>query len=157
MESSNLHKLKSRIVGTPLFSNVGLPTPNTGNPRIFQWDAWLGPEDPGSFAIALRQQELHDGLVLPEAEQEWHASLKLVLDHVTTLIPYDPDADAWCAPTTAAWGAAWTFSLERLHDASGIQLPADISAQLVWYERGHWPCALVGGASGSNLEDYVIF
>jgi hypothetical protein len=157
VESSSLHKLKSRIVGTPLFSSVGFPILNASNPRISQWDAWSGPEDPRALAIAMRQQELHDIVVSPEKEQEWDASLELVVDHVRTLIPYDADEDAWYAPTTAAWSAAWIFSLEQFHDTSRIQLPADISAQLVWYERGHWPCALVDGASGANMEDYVIF
>lgn len=130
---------------------------NASNPRILQWDAWLGPEDPRSLAIAIRQQKLHDSMVPPAAEREWVVWLKIVVDHVATLIPYDSDADVWYAPTAAAWGTAWTFSLEQLHCASGVPLPADIAAQFVWYERGHWPCALVDGASGPNLEDYVIF
>ncbi|MCX4143215.1 hypothetical protein M0D68_33795 [Paraburkholderia sp. SEWSISQ10-3 4] len=157
MESSNLRKLKSRIVGIPLFSNVGLPIADTSNPRISQWDAWFGPENSRSLAIAIRQQELHDILVPSSGEKEWNASLRLVVEHVKTLIPYDFDEDGWHAPTTAAWSAAWIFSLEQLHDASGILLPADLSAQLVWYERGRWPCALVEESSGANLEDYVIF
>ncbi|MFC5430779.1 hypothetical protein ACFPTO_18535 [Paraburkholderia denitrificans] len=157
MESSKLQRLKSRIVRTPLFSNIGVPMLNASNPRIVQWDAWLGPEDPASLAIAIRQQELHDVLVPPEEEQEWVASLRFVIDHVATLIPYDPDEDVWHAPTAAAWSAAWTFSLEHLHAACGVPLPADTAAQLVWFERGHWPCALVDGASGANLKDYVIF
>jgi hypothetical protein len=157
VESSKLQRLKSRIARTPLFSNIGLPIVSASNPRIVQWDAWLGPEDPTCLAIAIRQQELHDDLVPPEEEQEWVAALNLVVDYVATLIPYEPDEDVWHGPSAAAWGAAWVFSLEHLHAARGVALPADTAAQLVWFERGHWPCALVDGASGENLKDYVIF
>lgn len=153
----NFHQLESRIKNIPLFKSVGLPPPGAGNPRISQWDEWAGPEDPGCEAIALRQQDLHDALLPPEAEQDWLAALQLVVDHAATLIPYDPDEDAWHPPTTAAWGAAWTFALEQLCLSQEVSLPDDLKAQLEWYERGHWPCSLIDGSTGTNLEDYVIF
>ena len=162
MEATNLpivdfHKLERRIRATPLFEKLGVLIPDANNPRIRQWDEWPGPEDPGPQAIAHRQQDLHDALLPPADEQKWRSALQLVVDHAAKLIPYDPDEDAWHAPSIAAWGAAWTFALEHLHMSLGISLPKDIAAQLHWYERGHWPCSLIGEAAGDSPEDYVVF
>jgi hypothetical protein len=153
----DLRQLQSRINALPLFQRVGCPIGDLGNPDIHQWDAWVGPEEPGSLAIAVRQQDLHDELVTPEDEQEWLSALQLVVDHSATLIPYDPNADVWNAPTAAAWNAAWSLVLEHLHIARKIAVPADLSAQLSWYERGHWPSSLIEERSGANAADYVIF
>lgn len=154
---SALQDLPGRIGGIRLFENVGRPIADADNQRIFAWDDWPGPEFEGSLTIAERQQQLHDELVPSHEEEHWRTALQAAVDHVATLIPYDPDEDSYHAPTAAAWYAAWTFALEVVHLSLGVTLPADLRSQIAWYERGHWPCSIRQGRSGSDLQDYVIF
>jgi hypothetical protein len=63
----------------------------------------------------------------------------------------------WHAPTAAVGFAGWTFVLEHLHVFRTLPVPSDLSAQLTWYERGHWPTSLIEGRSGLHPADYLIF
>lgn len=80
-----------------------------------------------------------------------------MVDHAAECLSVEVDDDAWHAPTTAAWQAAWIFCLEAAHLARGLPVPDDVAAQVAWFERGHWPCALAPGRDGRAPEDYVVF
>ena len=153
----NLDRLARKINTIQLFSKLGSAIDDCAIARITSWEDWTGPEDLLVEQIALRQQALHDLVVPIEATDQWNQALRLVATACSTLVPYHEGADAWYAPNIAAWSLAWTFSLEEAHLASDVAVPAELDAQLFWYERGHWPCALVSKLSGETPAGYIVF
>ncbi len=103
----------------PWFAKVGQPIAGDSVPRIWTWEEWAGPEEESGriVALSLRHQDWHDALLAAhstkEAELEtlWHGVAGIVLACVPEHVPYDPDADAWHAPTLAVWQAVWTAGL----------------------------------------------
>ncbi len=152
----NLERLSNRICAIPLFSALGSAIDESGIRRIASWDDWGGPEDPLAEQIGLRQQDLHDSVVPAAEADQWERALQIVVTACSQLVPYDEDADAWHGPNMAVWSAAWTFALEEAFVSANVLVPSELSAQLFWYVRGHWPCALVSELSGDTPEGYFV-
>lgn len=102
-------------------------------------------------------QSFHDAIVPAHTEPEWNRAVRLTVDSAAPLVPYVEGQDAWYGPNAAVWSAAWIFALEETYISQGIPLPTEVGAQLHWYERGHWPCALVSASSCDNADDYVVY
>jgi len=147
----------SRARGLPLFSHLGAPIADPAIRRILSWDEWTGPEDPLAYAIGERQQSMHDAIIAPDEEEAWKRCLDDVVRHVARLIPYDERQDTWHAPTSAAWHAGWTFALEAAYVEKAMELPAELRAQIHWFELGHWPCSLRSATSMADIDGYVVF
>lgn len=132
----------------PWFAHVGQPLSDSNIPRIWDWDAWAGPEEETGriITLSLRHQDWHDALLTahPEREAElralWQRAAEAVLCAAQDKLPYDPHADAWHAPSMAVWQAQWTAGLIAWYLACGVPIPADLAQQWDWYARGHWPC-----------------
>ncbi|HEY5994246.1 MAG TPA: hypothetical protein VIU46_06540 [Gallionellaceae bacterium] len=153
----NLTRLSKRVRETNLFSSLGAELDDPSISRILSWEEWAGPEEPLVQVIHSHMQSLHDALVPEGSEQLWNEALHLTVEALSSLVPYIEDQDAWYAPNIAVWSAAWIFALEEAHIASEIPLPNDVCSQLYWFERGHWPCALVSLSSRDNIQDYVVY
>jgi hypothetical protein len=152
----NLQRLSHRICAIPLFSALGSAIDGAGVTRIASWDDWAGPEAPLVEQLGLRQQALHDSVVPAAAKEQWDRALHIVVAVCARLVPYDEVADAWHGPNMAVWSAAWTFALEEAILSSNLLVPAELSAQIFWYECGHWPCALVSESRGGSRDGYII-
>ena len=104
-----------------------------------------------------QKNPLRDKLISKSDEEEWNKALRVVVEAVARNVPYEENQDAWHGPNAAVLFAAWAFSLEELYLFRGLPLPAELAAQLKWFERGHWPCSLVEISGGENAADYVIY
>lgn len=154
----NLQRLVERVRQVPLFSALGADIAGFTGSRIRSWNEWPGPEEPLVETIGTRLQCLHDTLVAKKSEEEeWNRALRLVLEMAAQNVPYDDSEDAWYGPNTAAWSAAWAFALEEVYLSRNLLPPGELRVQLQWFERGHWPCALVQPSRTENIEDYVIY
>lgn len=150
-------RLCARISEANLFSSLGAKIDDFNVSRISSWEDWLGPEEPLVQELASHLQFLQEGVLLSIGEPEWNQALQLALEMATKLVPYIPGEDAWYGPNTAAWIAAWVFVLEEAYISCDVPLPAEVNAQLYWYRRGHWPCALVIESQFQSIEDYVVY
>jgi hypothetical protein len=153
----NLERLANRIRAIKLFSSLGVDIDDAVVVRIRSWNEWVGPEDPLGLQIGMRQQTLHDAIVVKSDEQLWNQALRIAVGISAKSVPYAEGEDSWHAPNIAAWSAAWTFSLEEAYFSRSISVPAEVVAQLYWYERGHWPCAVAVESSGERIQDYVVY
>ena len=154
----NLTRLSERVRNANLFSSLGAEIDDPSVSRILSWEEWPSPEEPLVEAIHYRMQSLHDAIVPGGVgDTIWNQALNLTVKSSITLVPYAEGRDAWYAPNIAVWSAAWTFALEEAHIASAVSLPSELLAQLYWYERGHWPCALTSASGGENVQDYVVY
>ena len=146
MQPSSLSDYLARLDTVPWFSTIGTPIPESpGVPRISGWDEWPGPEDDNVSALALRQQaplRRDHGRWLPNhlLKRTWDQIHEAVFRRVLLAVPYDPAQDAWHAPSSAVWQAAWTAGLVGLCLAAGRSIPEDLQTQWQWFLRGHWPC-----------------
>jgi len=141
--------LLAELEEIPWFASLGERVAHSANVRtIASWDDWPGPEDEGVMEIHSRQQSLYGSLLdsakdkRGSAERLWEDIHKVVFRLGSKAIPYEKDKDAWHAPTTALWQAAWTAGLVGVCRLLGQVVPDDIQEQWEWYRRGHWPCAL---------------
>ena len=153
----NLQRLVERVRQVPLFSALGAEIVGFTGGRIHSWEEWQGPEEPLVENIGTRLQFLHDSLVAKSEEEKWNQALLLVVKLASQNVPYVESEDVWYGPNAAAWSAAWAFSLEEAYLSRNLPLPAELRAQLQWYEKGHWPCALLNLSRTENIEDYVIY
>jgi hypothetical protein len=153
----DLQRLKNKALQLRLFSALGAEIDDPSVARIRSWDEWLGPEDPLVEGMAKHLQRLHDDLPRLPDEGEWNRALRLVVDVVAKHVPYIEDEDAWYGPNTAAWCAAWALALEEAYIYQHQSLPAELRAQLHWFEQGHWPCALANSTGKEAVSDYVVY
>jgi hypothetical protein len=148
--------IHDELGGIQLFGNCGKAVAANVQ-RISNWDGWSGPEDPAVYFIHERLQELHDRVVTENDETLWQTLLAEVLDFVKVTVPHDDNADAWHAPNTAAWQAAWTLLLHAWFVERGIEIPADLAAQHRWFLMGHWPCAVADLEQAHDISGYVVY
>jgi len=150
----NIERLRARLSRVALLSALGATINDLSVSRILSWEEWPGPEDPRVEDINTRMQSMYDGLASMD-EKVWTMAIDIATNIAAQSVPYIHDEDAWYGPNAAVWMAAWAFALEELYTCHCLPIPADVCAQLFWYERGHWPCALVG--HGDKVEDYVVY
>jgi hypothetical protein len=111
----------------PWFANVGKPSRLDGDAlRITSWEAWPGPETPGSTlmgeaAVARRARLLAAGDPLM-IEALWQRIHERVFMQAIARVPWKDDEDAWYAPNTAVFHAAWNAALVGISGSLGIDL-----------------------------------
>lgn len=148
------------LKAVPWFRNIGRSTAvDSRLRRIHRWEDWPGPEDPSVSELSTREQALHDEILGIAGEDRselvrlWGRIHAVVFRSAASVVPYDPQQDAWHAPSTAVWQAAWTAGLVGLFQQSRHPIPMDLREQWNWFVRGHWPC---GYACGRADDDRVL-
>jgi hypothetical protein len=123
------------------FAAIGTHVSEPNTVAMASWDEWPGPDSKDVERISLGQQAMRDLLEQrhPDAMSDFDAVVGRVVAIASKRVPFDPEEDAWHAPTTAVWHAAWTAALYASHLRLRIAVPAELTAQWVWFERGHWP------------------
>jgi hypothetical protein len=130
----------------PWFQRIGqrLP-PNTDAVPLRSWEDWPGPEEPAIGALSLRQQALYDRIMTAPTDKQaklkslWVRVHQIVFRLACPSVPFDDREDAWHAPTTAVWQAAWAAGLITLCTIEGIAVPSELQKEWEWFCRGHWP------------------
>jgi|SoiMethySBSTD1v2_1073268.scaffolds.fasta_scaffold80720_4 hypothetical protein len=134
------------------FANVGKPSELDGQAlRITSWEAWSGPETPGSGLMQEAQVDRHERLLAAGDPRQIEALWQRVRDRVfmqaIPRVPWMDDADAWYGPSAAVWNAAWNAALVGISGSLGINLDQDslggewtLAAEWRWLRAGHWPC-----------------
>ena len=101
----------------PWFQNIGQPLEAEAVIRLGSWKDWTGPQDPKVEAVHLQQQAAKDelerllGSQRDELVELWERIQEDVITRAGPVVGYNPAADAWDAPSTAVWHAAWTACL----------------------------------------------
>jgi hypothetical protein len=146
-EITGSNEFLEQLASVPWFSKLGRPAPAGDEVRrITRWEDWPGPEDPSVLELHLEQQALYDlimsdaGVDLERLRALWERIHAVVFRVAAHEVPYDARQDAWHAPTTAVWQAAWTAGLIGLLRHSGGPVPPGLLKQWIWYTNGHWPC-----------------
>lgn len=149
----NTDEFLASLERVPWFERVGLPASRDPEVfRIYSWETWPGPADPGSELQALYYHKWRDDLFQPAAPS-WLTTLWETI-HSTTLaaaqqkVPYDPAQDTWYGPNAAVWSASFVAALAGCtlakHGYLGAATPACLQWTLAqewsWYVEGHWPC-----------------
>jgi hypothetical protein len=153
----DLKRLVHRVRAIHLFSALGAEIKGSSIPRIRSWSDWAGPQDPLVEKIGLIAQSLHDAVIPASEDENWSRALRVVVQIGAEFVPYVESEDSWHAPSSAVWSAAWTYALEEVYRSFNISVPLEVVAQQYWYERGHWPCALVSDSSMCSEQGYVVF
>ena len=121
--------------------------------RIYHWDTWPGPEDPGSELQSAFLKRRYDDLFkavkpLPGFGEAWQTIHDRVLKLTKVLIPYNEEEDAWFGPNAAVWQAAFSAALVgctilrggKLKGKNNSRMQWALSNEWSWYLAGHWPC-----------------
>src|SRR5215813_4240891 len=122
----NIESFLIEIDQIPWFANVGKPSELDGQAlRITSWEAWPGPETPGSGLMAEAQQERRTRLLAagdpPQIEALWQRIHEWVFIRAKPRVHWKDNEDAWHAPTTAVLQAAWN-ALVGISASLGIDL-----------------------------------
>jgi hypothetical protein len=149
------------------FAHLGERSPWDGNcVRMFAWDQWPGPENALGEAFGFASGETRNRIFAasPLAADDLrllfdrgHAA---VMSQACTAVPYEPNQDAWHAPTQCVWGAAYAAGLIMCVLASGWLVPDDLAEEWNWYEAGHWPAGFAShpaDRSGNRDPDQLTF
>jgi hypothetical protein len=126
------------------FARLGEPSPwDDGCVRISDWSEWPGPDDERVAELAEELQSIHDAALRsgdPRVEELFTATRDLVLEEAARAVPFDPDEDAYHAPTQSVWDAAYCAGVIACYLHLGWPIPDDGRELWAWYEAGHWPC-----------------
>ena len=83
----------------------------------------------------------------PQIEALWQRIHERVFIRAKPRAPWKDDEDAWHAPTTAVWQAAWNAALVGISGSLGIDLDQrslggewTLALEWRWLRAGHWPC-----------------
>ena len=148
----NIESFLMEIDDVPWFANVGKPSELDGQAlRITSWEAWPGPETPGSELMAEADKDRRARLLAPgdppQIEALWQRIHERVFMQAIPRVPWKDGEDAWYAPSTAVWGAAWKAALVGISGSLGIDLDQGnlggewtLAAEWRWLRAGHWPC-----------------
>jgi len=129
------------LEAVPWFAAIGTTTSEPNIVAMASWDEWPGPDSAPVERVALEQQAMRDLLeqTHPDAMKDFDALVNRILAITSRRVPFNSEEDAWQAPSTAAWHAAWTAALWAAHLKLKIQPPSALASQWRWLERGHWP------------------
>jgi hypothetical protein len=126
-----------------------------GVASIPDWESWPGPEDRRVESIHTAQGEMHSRVVRDGDQQLkvlWDHVVERVVESAKASVPFHAESDAWHAPTSAVYHAAWTAALIAVHLRGGIRVPQDLIEQWKWFRAGHWPCA-----RGTENGTFIIY
>lgn len=148
----------------PWFVNIGQPTPWDGEvERIYDWNEWPGPEEPGITVLFQDHQDLYD-VIMGEAASQLGALLELwecfgaaVIRAAASTVPYDPAKDAYHGPSTAVWQARWTAGLVGLCLHTDRSIPQELLDQWLWFTRGHWPSGYASVDPGWKPGQLMVY
>jgi len=139
----------------PWFASLAKPSLRDNEVfRIYHWDSWPGPEDPGSEMQAAFHEKWKTELVNAadsQAIEVFWAIRERVLQIAKTTIPYDVNQDVWYGPNAAVLAAAHAAALVGCAILRDGELKVDTDLQNArkqwtlanewsWYLEGHWPC-----------------
>ncbi|MGI9302684.1 MAG: hypothetical protein ACR2RB_08260 [Gammaproteobacteria bacterium] len=153
----DINRILIAATDVPWFTAVGIPI-DPPMRTIASWNDWQGPEDELVLAIHCNQQLMHDEIVADEKEEkEWQHLLSSLVALISSRVAYTDAEDSWYAPNSAVHHAAWVYGLIETYKAKGACVPAELTAQWIWFERGHWPCCLVSPGKAGLEEGYVVY
>jgi hypothetical protein len=143
----------------PWFSRLGQAIDDESVERIRSWDDWPGPEDPRVERLHLDQQLFYDALraIHPAELAGFDALVSQIVAHASQFVAYEEESDAWHAPSTAVWHAAWTAALAAHYHKVGREMPATIRDQWKWFRLGHWPAAYRAVSAEDKPEGLVVY
>jgi hypothetical protein len=142
----------------PWFKRLGEPSVRDIDVlRIYSWQTWPGPENPGATIQAEYHSQWLEELFQSETPPPDDPLTKLwesINDKVMALarinVPYYDEEDPWYGPNAAVWQAAYVAALIGCTLAKHGRLiqvqPKRPSSQWTlenewwWFQRGHWPC-----------------
>lgn len=109
----------------PWFANLGKPSRLDSQAlRIASWEAWPGPETPGSGLMAeaaeARRARLLGAGDPPMIEALWQRIHERVFMQAIACVPWKDNQDAWYAPNTGVFRAAWNAALVGISGSLGI-------------------------------------
>jgi hypothetical protein len=135
--------------------------------RIYTWQTWPGPEDPGATIQAQYYRRWHDDLFQTSTPllddpltQLWNRIHDTVFERTRTIVPYQDDQDAYYGPNAAVWQASFTAALVGCVFAKygQFQVPERADSQWTlqhewkWFVEGHWPCSYFWPWGYTDLE-----
>jgi hypothetical protein len=133
------------------FAHLGEPSPwDGGCVRMGAWDQWPGPENALGEAFAQASGDLRDGIFAAcspaagDLQVRFDRVHALVMSRAGAAVPFDPEQDAWHAPTQCVWDAAWVAALIACVLACSRPVPDDLVELWNWYAAGHWPSGFAG-------------
>jgi hypothetical protein len=140
----------------PWFERLGQPSPRDREVfRIYDWNVWPGPEDPGSDIQQLYYTFWYDTLFEatdPKLSERLKSLWKTIHDKTFSIVrlkvPYNNAEDTWYGPNAAAGSASWLASLVgctlarygRLEAKNNSEVQWTLSNEWSWFVEGHWPC-----------------
>ena len=143
------------------FTHLGEPSPGDGgSARLSGWDQWPRPEDALVLELALNCQDLH-GRIFASCPPASAGHLQVLFDRVDAdvvnragkAVPlFDPEQDAWHAPSECAWDAGYATALIACAVTCGWPVPEDLAEVWNWYRAGHWPSGFAKAASEDPAE-----
>jgi hypothetical protein len=159
-----LAKFLTELKSIPWFRHIGKPLPaDAAVKQLRQWEDWPGPEEPAIFQLSQRQQALYDDIMTTSEERRaelsrlWDRVHQIVFRLASPVVPYDPERDAWHAPTAAVWQAAWTAGLIALTILLRRPIPTELQEQGNWFRLGHWPSGYTVVWGDDKLGPFLVF
>ena len=152
----NEETVRERLRRTSLFANLGGSVEVDGVSRMVDWSDWPGPEDPAVQAALDPVNTYLEGMAALLGDDAVDRLLDAGVSYCKELVPYDEAGDAWDPRRTAVWHAAAAHLAELDFVQRGQEIPSILRAQLQWFERGHWPCALAKQPATDPLA-YVVY
>jgi hypothetical protein len=157
-------KFIDQLEAIPWFANLGKLSPrDTEVFRIYHWDTWPGPEDPGSEMQTTFQMQWHDNLFksaesTQEKPDEWKRIYDCVLRLTKASVAYEEQEDVWFGPNAAVVQAAFIAALVgctilrdgELMERGSPEMQWTLSNEWSWYRAGHWPCMYYWSWGHSN-------
>lgn len=154
----------TQLESIPWFSNIGKPVDAASSvERIYDWNEWPGPNEASIIELSWRQQDLFDALMESAGSERarfsalWESIHGIVFRVAAPKVPYDPQQDAWHAPTMAVWQAAWTAGLVGLCYCAGRPVPEDLAEQWKWFVIGHWPSGYAAIGAERQLGPLLVY
>ena len=164
MDAHSIEQFLIQLESVPWFRSLGEPTSSDSDiERLQRWEDWPGPEEPSVLELSTEHQALFDDLMATAGKHQedlsslWQRIHAIVFRVARSAVPYDPSKDAWHAPSSAVWQAAWTAGLIGLCLHTGHAIPQRLDEQWKWFIRGHWPAGYANSDSEEGPGRLLVF
>lgn len=163
-----LNQFIANLEQVPWFKHLGGPAIRDPEVfRIYDWQTWPGPEDPGATIQAQYhiqwREDLFQAEPLPADDPLitlWTQIHDTVFDLARASVPYHDGQDAWYGPNAAVWQACWAAALVgcRLFKHGRLPEPEQSLSQWTlayewsWFQEGHWPCCYFWSWGYTDLD-----